>query len=138
MLQNSLQLNTQSVTTASKWFSSAVPLGHSTLMNAKMRELMAATGQVEITDKSGMIEANTKLMVRRVPYKEWETIEMDYHLDRLVGYETGNDCRNITELQHDIRLQSLKTFGQANAAQELTAGVEEEQRPSLQPVVDAE
>ena len=95
-------------------------------MNAKMRELLATTGQVEITDKSGMIEANTKLMVRRVPYKEWETIEMDYHLDRLVGYETGNDCRNITELQHDIRLQSLKTFGQANAAQELTAGVEEE------------
>ena len=126
LLQNSLQLNTQSVTTASKWFSSAVPLGHSTLMNAKMRELLATTGQVEITDKSGMIEANTKLMVRRVPYKEWETIEMDYHLDRLVGYETGNDCRNITELQHDIRLQSLKTFGQANAAQELTAGVEEE------------
>ena len=80
-------------------------------MNAKMRELMAATGQVEITEKSGMIDANTKVMVRRVPYKECEPIELDYHLDRLVNYDTGSDKRPITALQHMIRLQSLQTCG---------------------------
>lgn len=104
LLQNSLQLNTENVATASKWFTSEVPLGHSTLMNAKMRELMAATGRVEITDESAMIEANTKVMVRRVPYKEWEPIELDYHLDRLVNFDTGKDNRPITALQQEIRL----------------------------------
>ena len=64
--------------TASKWFSETVPLGHNTLMNKKMRELMVKTGQVEITDKSGMIEANTKVVVRRVPLKECEPIKLDY------------------------------------------------------------
>lgn len=65
---------------------------------------MVGSGKVAITDKSGMIEANTKVMVRRVPYKEYEPIELDYHLDRLVNYDTGNDQRPITALQDMIRL----------------------------------
>ena len=43
-----------------------------------------------------MIEANTNIVVRRVPYKESEPIELDYNLERKILYDTGNDYRPIT------------------------------------------
>ena len=46
----------------------------------KMKDLIQA-GEIEITDASGMIEPNTKVIVRRLPHKEVEPIEFDYCLD---------------------------------------------------------
>lgn len=65
------------------------------------------SGEVEVTDKSGMIEANSKLLVRRLPMKELEPIELDYQVDRVILYNTGTDVRPITTHQYMIRQQSL-------------------------------
>ena len=53
------------------------------------------SGEVEVTEKQ-MIEANSKLIVRRLPMKETEPIEIDYQVDRVILYNTGTDVRPIT------------------------------------------
>ena len=89
-------LDTSNVIAASKWFNGTVALGHQQLMNTKSHDAVLQSGEVEITEKSGMIEANTKVVVRRVPMKEVEPIEIDYNVDRLILYNTGQDFRPIT------------------------------------------
>lgn len=91
--QRANMLDTSSVISASKWFNGTVPLGHSQLMKQKGRDQLTQHGEIEITDRSGMIEANTKVVVRRVPMKEVEPIEIDYNVDRLILYNTGQDFR---------------------------------------------
>ena len=52
---------------------------------------MMAQNEVEINEKSGMIEGNSKIIVKRLPMKEVPPIEIDYRLDRNIIYSRGND-----------------------------------------------
>jgi hypothetical protein len=52
---------------------------------------MMTQSEVEITEKSGMIEANTKIIVKRLPMKESEPIELEYRIDRNMLYKRGNE-----------------------------------------------
>lgn len=46
----------------------------------KMKDLIQP-GEIEIAEKGGVIEPNTKVIVRRLPLKEYEPIELEYMLD---------------------------------------------------------